>query len=124
MGCFGIGISRLMGIIAEIFSDKDGLMWPENIAPYKTYLVRIGGDKAIDCADKLYDELTGLGIDVLYDDRDVHPGQKFADSELIGVPYRVTVSDRLIETNQYEMVERKNGQKNLLTHQQLLDKLG
>jgi prolyl-tRNA synthetase len=122
MGSYGIGPSRIMGLIAEHFSDDKGLVWPENVAPFKVYLVCIG-DKAIDWADKLYDELTGLGIDVLYDDRDVHPGQKFADSELIGIPYRVTLSDRLIENNQYELVERKNGQKNLLTHQQLIDKL-
>jgi len=123
MGCYGIGISRLMGIIAEIFSDDKGLAWPESIAPFKVYLVRIGGDEAVKCADGLYDELISKGIEVLYDDRDAHPGQKFTDSELIGVPYRITISDRMINDNTYEIVERKTGQKNLLTRQQLLDKL-
>lgn len=124
MGCYGIGISRLMGVIAEIFADDKGLVWPENIAPFKVYLVRIGGDNAISSADKLYDELTNMGIEVLYDDRDVHPGQKFADSELIGIPYRVTVSDRMLDSGEYELVERRDGQKKLLTHEQLLAKLG
>jgi prolyl-tRNA synthetase len=123
MGCYGIGISRMMGIIAEIFSDDKGLVWPDNIAPFKVYLVRIGGDAAIVNADELYDELTAKGIEVLYDDRDVHPGQKFADSELIGVPYRVTVSDRMLDNGEYELAERRDGQKKLLTREQLLAKL-
>ena len=113
-----------MGVIVEKFSDEKGLLWPENISPYKIYLLRIGGDEAISHADDLYEELTGKGFEVLYDDRDIHPGQKFADSELIGISYRVTVSDRLLENKQYELVERKNGQKNVLTHDELLAKLG
>lgn len=123
MGSYGIGPSRLMGIIAEIFADGKGLVWPENIAPAKVYLVRIGGEAAINQADKLYNELIAKGIEVLYDDRDIQPGQKFADSELMGIPYRVTVSDRLLESREYELVERKDGQKMLLTHEQLLAKL-
>jgi len=123
MGCYGLGISRLMGIIAELFADNKGLVWPENIAPFRVYLVRIGGDAAIAHADELYNELTANGIEVLYDDRDVHPGQKFADSELIGVPYRVTVSDRMLDSGVYELVGRRDGQKKLLTREQLLAKL-
>lgn len=123
MGCYGIGVSRLMGVIAEIFADDKGLVWPENIAPAKVYLVRIGGDSAITHADELYNELIEKGIEVLYDDRDIQPGQKFADSELMGIPYRVTVSDRLLATKEYELVERKDGDKRLLTHEQLLAKL-
>jgi prolyl-tRNA synthetase len=113
-----------MGVIVEKFSDEKGLVWPENISPFKIYLLRIGGSEAISHADGLYKELTDKGFEVLYDDRDIHPGQKFADSELIGIPYRVTVSDRMLESNQYELVERKNGQKIVLTHEQLLAKLG
>lgn len=123
MGSYGIGPSRVMGLLAEHFSDDKGLVWPENIAPFKVYLVRIGGDEAIKCADDLYDELTGKGIEVIYDDRDVRPGEKFADSELIGIPYRVTVSDRLIANNEYEFVRRSDGEKIILTRQQLIDKL-
>jgi prolyl-tRNA synthetase len=123
LGSYGIGITRLMGVIVEKFSDEKGLVWPANIAPFKVYLVRIGGEAAVVSADKLYDELTGAGIEVIYDDREAHPGQKFADSELMGIPYRVTVSDRMLETNEYELVERRDGQKMLLTHDQLLAKL-
>lgn len=123
-GSYGIGVTRLMGVIVEKFSDEKGLVWPENISPFKIYLLRIGGSEVASHADGLYKELTDKGFEVLYDDRDIHPGQKFADSELIGIPYRVTVSDRMLESNQYELVERKNGQKIVLTHEQLLAKLG
>lgn len=123
MGSYGIGPSRLMGIIAEHFADEKGLVWPENIAPAKVYLVRIGDDEVTKQADALYDELNEKGIGVLYDDRDVRPGEKFADSELMGIPHRVTVSDRHIVNNQYEYTNRKTGQTALLTHDELLDKL-
>jgi prolyl-tRNA synthetase len=124
MGCYGIGISRLMGVVAEHFSDDKGLVWPENIAPVKVYLVRIGGDAAIQHADELYDELTKKGIEVLYDDRDERPGAKFADSELMGIPYRVTVSDRLLEAGTYEFTPRATGETEVLTRGDLLAKLG
>jgi prolyl-tRNA synthetase len=123
MGSYGIGPSRVMGLIAEHFSDDKGLIWPENIAPAKVYLVRIGGEEAIAHADALYEELTAKGIEVLYDDRDERPGAKFADAELMGIPYRVTVSDRLIGAGQYEFTPRTGGDTILLTRDELLDKL-
>lgn len=124
MGSYGIGPSRVMGLIAEHFSDDKGLVWPENVAPFTVYLVRIGGEAAIAHADALYDELTAKGIEVLYDDRDERPGTKFADAELMGIPYRVTVSDRLLETSQYELTPRTTGETTLLTRNELLVKLG
>lgn len=121
MGCYGIGVSRLMGVIAELYADEKGLVWPENIAPYKVYLINIGNTR--EYADDLYSQLVEAGVEVLYDDRDLRPGQKFADHELIGIPYRVTISDRLLENGNIELVERKNNQPKLLTRGQLLDKL-
>lgn len=123
MGSYGIGPSRVMGLIAEHFSDDKGLVWPENVAPAKVYLVRIGQEQAIQHADELYAELTAKGIEVLYDDRDERPGNKFGDAELMGIPYRVTVSDRLIEAGQYELTPRTGGEMSLLTRSELLDKL-
>jgi prolyl-tRNA synthetase len=120
MGSYGIGPSRVMGLIAEHFSDDKGLVWPENIAPAKVYLVRIGGEEAVAHADALYEELSAKGIEVLYDDRDERPGTKFADAELMGIPYRVTVSDRLIEAGQYELTRRNSGEMALLTRDELL----
>lgn len=119
MGCYGIGISRLMGIIAEHFSDDKGLVWPMAIAPFAVYLVRIGGEEAIKAADELYADLTARGIEVLYDDRDERPGAKFADAELMGIPHRVTVSDRLLADNIYEYTERASGQTRTLTRDEL-----
>ena len=124
MGCYGIGISRLMGVLAEHFSDDKGLVWPVDIAPVKVYLVRIGGEGAVKHADELYNELINKGVEVLYDDRDERPGTKFADSELMGIPFRVTVSDRLIESGKYEFTPRTTGTTEVLTREDLLAKLG
>lgn len=124
MGCYGIGVSRLMGVIAEHFSDEKGLVWPENIAPAKVYLVRIGdSDKTVQTADELYETLQRKGLEVLYDDRDERVGAKFADAELMGIPYRVTVSDRLVEVGEYELTSRKTGASEQLTYESLLGKL-
>lgn len=121
-GCYGIGVSRLVGALAEHFADEKGLVWPVNIAPYKVYLVSIG-KKGVAEADKLYDELQAKGVEVLYDDRDERPGTKFADSELLGIPYRVTVSDRLIEAGEYEFTTRQDGATAILTRDELIAKL-
>lgn len=123
LGSYGIGITRVMGVIVEKFADDKGMVWPENIAPAKVYLVRIGSDEANKHADKLYDELRSQGVEVIYDDRDERPGTKFADAELMGIPYRVTVSDRLIADNKYELTLRKSGETTLLTREELLGTL-
>jgi len=123
VGSYGIGITRVMGVIVEKFADEKGIVWPENIAPYKVYLVRIGGEEATRQADALYEELTAAGISVIYDDRDERPGAKFADAELMGIPHRVTVSDRLIEQGKFEYIERASGQGSLLTKEELFAKM-
>ena len=119
MGSYGIGITRLMGTIVEMLSDDKGIVWPEAIAPYKVYLVSIGEKGAVE-AERLYDELTARGIEVLFDDRDERPGTKFADAELMGIPYRLTVSDRLVEQNKLELTKRLDGQTSLLTASEVL----
>lgn len=124
MGSYGIGPSRLMGLIAEHFADNKGIVWPEAIAPAKVYLVRIGGEAAIEEADRLYELLQSRGIEVIYDDRDERPGNKFADSELLGVPLRVTISDRTLEAGKYEVTTRNSGQTDNLTEEHLLARLG
>ena len=119
MGSYGIGPSRLMGLIAEHFSDDKGLVWPKNIAPATVYLVSIG-QKGSQAADTLYETLTAKGIEVLYDDRDVRPGEKFADGELMGIPYTLTVSDRLVEAGQFELKSRSGDtEAKLLTQDEL-----
>lgn len=123
LASYGIGITRVMGVIVEKFADDKGIVWPEAVAPYKVYLVRIGGEAAIKQADELYEELTSQGVEVLYDDRDERPGTKFADSELMGIPHRVTVSDRLIEAGQYEYTLRTTGDTTQLTHSELVARI-
>ncbi len=105
MGCYGIGISRLMGVIAEKYADEKGLVWPESVAPFKCYLVGIGeaGERE---AEKFY---KGREDKILFDDRDKRPGEKFADSELMGIPYRVVISDKTLAENSAEITERKTG---------------
>lgn len=124
MGSYGIGVTRVMGVIVEKFADEKGIVWPEDIAPFKVYIVRIGGEVAAQEADALYEELSAKGIEVLYDDRDERPGAKFADSELMGIPYRITVSDRLLEQQRYEWTLRATGKTSLLTKDELLAKIG
>lgn len=123
LASYGIGITRVMGVIVEKFADEKGIVWPESVAPFRVYLVRIGGEAAIQHADELYEELTAKGVDVLYDDRDERPGTKFADSELMGIPHRVTVSDRLIEAGEYEYTVRMSGETVSLTRSELFAKL-
>ncbi len=119
MGCYGIGVSRLMGVIAEKFADDKGLIWPENIAPFKFYLIGIG-----EAGEKLASEIyTGHEDVILYDDRDLHPGEKFADYELMGIPYRIVISDKTLAGNQVELSNRKTGKTKLLTIDELASKL-
>lgn len=122
LGSYGIGITRVMGVIVEKFADERGMVWPVSVAPYRVHLVSIGAEGS-KVADKLYDELNQAGITVLYDDRDERPGAKFADAELMGMPSRVTVSDRLVADDKYEFTDRASGDTSLLTHDELIAKL-
>lgn len=119
IGSYGVGVTRMMGVIAEKMSDDKGLVWPENIAPFRAQLVSIGEQGAAE-AERLYAELADKGIEVLYDDRDERPGTKFADAELMGMPWRVTVSDRLVEQGKVELTNRASGETRLLTADELL----
>lgn len=107
MGCYGIGVSRVMGMMAELLSDEKGLVWPMNIAPYQAHIVTLGVDEAvIETGNELYEKLQSDGIEVLYDDRDERAGQKFADADLIGIPYRVTIGSKMAGSGNYEVKAR------------------
>jgi prolyl-tRNA synthetase len=118
MGCYGIGISRLMGVIAEKFADDKGLVWPDTVAPYQYHLIGIG-EKGIAEAEKFYN---GREDNVLYDDRDKRPGEKFADAELMGIPLRIVISDRTLEENMAEITDRKTGKSWTVTLDELFEK--
>ena len=124
MGCYGIGIGRTLAAIVEAYHDNKGIMWPANVAPYQVYLASVGVDKKITKAtDDLYELLQNKNIKVLYDDRDVRPGEKFSDADLIGIPVRVVVSPKTLEENKYEFKLRQQNEAELLTIEQLLAKL-
>lgn len=103
MGCYGMGLSRIMGMIAEVCHDDKGLIWPENIAPFKIHLISLGENEK---SDKVYQELLAQGLEILYDDRDVSAGEKFADADLIGCPYRLVISSKSLAAGGAELKQR------------------
>ncbi len=111
MGCYGIGVSRVMGVVAEKFCDDKGLVWPEAIAPFKYYLAPIG-DAGSKIAEEIYQNHEEQ---ILLDDRDVRPGEKFADAELMGIPYRIVISDKTLAEKSVEVTNRKTGETKLIT---------
>ena len=120
MGSYGIGPSRVMGVIAEKLSDDKGLVWPEEIAPYKYYLIGIG-ENGLKKAEEIYNQAPE---NIIFDDREkARNGEKFADADLMGIPYRVVVSDKTLENNQVEIKNRKTNETELLTLDEFLHKL-
>ncbi|OGL29827.1 prolyl-tRNA synthetase [Candidatus Saccharibacteria bacterium RIFCSPHIGHO2_02_FULL_47_12] len=124
-GCYGIGVSRLVGALAEHFSDEQGLVWPEAVAPAKVYLVRLGEDgEVVKVADSLYEELQKAGVEVLYDDRkEASAGEKFADADLLGIPHRLVVSQKTLEKGKIEHKKRDKKDISLLDKSDILKTL-
>ncbi len=122
MGSYGIGLGRLMGTVVEILSDDKGMIWPVSIAPFKVHLVELSSDntEVKKTAEKIYKELAKNNITVLYDDRDARAGEKFADSDLIGIPLRIIISEKGIEKKEFEVKERKNGNVSVLKEKELM----
>ena len=111
MGSYGIGISRLVGAIIEASHDDDGIIWPESVAPFKVGLINLkaGDEKTTAACDSLYAKLQAAGVEALYDDRDGRAGQKFAEMDLIGLPWQVIVGPRGLEGGVVELKNRKTG---------------
>jgi len=124
MGSYGIGITRLPGVLVEKFSDEKGIVWPVSVAPFAVHLIGLNSDDAEikDWADGIYSALKRRDVEVLYDDRDARPGEKFADSDLIGIPYRVVVSRKTKEEGKFEVVERASGEVVYMTEEELYNK--
>ena len=122
LGSYGIGVTRLMGVIAEKLSDEKGIVWPSSVAPFDIHLVEIsnGDEEVKKSADELYSTLSKNGVEVLYDDRSTSAGQKFADSDLIGIPVRVVVSKKTLAEGKFERVERKSGATDMVDESTLL----
>jgi len=117
MGCFGLGITRLMGVIVEALSDEKGLVWPEAVAPFAVHLISLGKN---DEAEVLYDKLSAQGVEVLYDDRDKGAGEKFADSDLVGIPTRVVISEKSLSAGGVEIKKRTEKESKVISQEELL----
>ncbi len=117
MGCYGIGISRTMGVIVEVSNDDKGIIWPESVAPFKAHLIEL--KKGL--GRELYGRLTKAGVEVLYDDRDLTPGEKFNDADLIGIPWRLVISDKT--KNKVEIKKRGGKSIKLVSHDGIIQQL-
>jgi prolyl-tRNA synthetase len=117
MGCYGIGITRILGAAIEQNFDDKGIIWPESIAPFEVVLCPMGYDRSEavrEAADRLYATLVEAGIDVILDDRGERPGVMFADWELIGVPHRLVIGDRGLKDGKLEYQGRRDAEATLL----------
>ena len=118
MGCYGIGISRLMGVIVEKYNDERGILWPESVAPFRAHLLSLGGADGM----PVYEKLQKAGIEVLYDDRDMSAGEKFAEADLIGIPWRLVVSPKVGE-GKVELKRRNEEKAEVMSVEEAIKKI-
>lgn len=125
MGCYGIGVSRLMGTLVEIFHDEKGIIWPKSVAPFQVHLVSLAKEVSeLAAAEKLYQDLISAGVDVLYDDRtNPSTGEKFADADLIGIPTRIIISKKTLTTNSVEIKLRDSDNSEIILLTETLKKV-
>jgi len=120
MGCYGLGPTRLMGTVVELFSDERGIIWPKEIAPFSVHLVTLGNSDEVKAnGEALYGELTGKGIEVLFDDREESAGVKLKDSDLIGIPLRIVVSQKTLEQGAVEIKKRSEDNAEMVKSEDL-----
>lgn len=122
MGSYGIGLGRLIGTVVETLSDDKGIVWPESIAPFKVHILLLSQDNK-KFADEVYEALRENGVEALYDDRDARAGEKFADADLLGMPYQVIVGNKISDTGLFELKVRKTGETRELSLKDLLNEL-
>ena len=118
MGCYGIGVSRAPAVIAEEHHDEAGLVWPAEVAPFRVHLLTLGGGRnpdVVEAGDRVYEDLRAAGVSVLYDDRDLSPGVKFADADLLGMPMQLVVGARGLARGLVESKDRRSGERHELT---------
>ncbi|MFH1233443.1 MAG: aminoacyl--tRNA ligase-related protein [Patescibacteria group bacterium] len=122
MGCYGIGIGRTMATVVEIHHDDKGIIWPEEIAPYKIHLLALGKDpKVLEQTTKLYDKFCKENVEVLFDDRmNIMAGEKFADADLIGIPYRIVVSEKTLKASGVEIKQRDSQEQKIVKMDQVI----
>ncbi|MCX6766421.1 MAG: His/Gly/Thr/Pro-type tRNA ligase C-terminal domain-containing protein [Candidatus Moranbacteria bacterium] len=121
MGCYGIGLQRLMGTIVELSSDENGIIWPESVAPFQVHLISLGKNEG---AEKIHKDLQKNNIEVLFDDRDdTSAGAKFADADLIGIPWRVVVSEKSLASGGVEVKKRNEKESEIVEIEKLIEKI-
>lgn len=124
MGCYGIGVTRIVGAAIEQNHDDSGIIWPQPIAPFDVVLIAINmhkSDKVRDAAEELYASLQAGGLEVLFDDRDARPGVKFADAELIGIPHRLVISERGLKSGDLEYRHRRDEESRMMKRESALE---
>jgi len=127
MGSYGIGPSRVVGSIVEVHHDEKGIVWPKSVAPFHVYLASLSSkDEAVqaridEVASSLYEDLQAVGVEVLWDERDVRPGNKFADADLIGLPLRLVISEKTLAENNIEWKERHETESKLISIDEILE---
>ncbi len=124
MGSYGIGPGRVMGVIVELFSDEAGIIWPESVAPFKVHLLCLSKEKSlIEKAENIYLELQNIGVEVLFDDRfDLNAGHRLRDSDLLGMPYRMILSDQSLKKGGIELTVRKNGKSEIISLKEVIER--
>ena len=126
MGCYGIGVSRIVAAAIEQNFDDDGILFPESISPFKCYIILInqkGNEQINSEAERLYLELKENNIDVFFDDRDLNPGVKFRDANLVGVPYQLIIGDKVSSDQTVELIKRNNQQKEVIKLNEIINRL-
>lgn len=122
MGCYGIGVTRLLGTIVEVHHDEKGIIWPTEVAPYRIHLIQLGEDDAVKSkVEEVYELLKEKGVSVLYDDRGLSAGAALGDADMIGLPIRVVVSKRTLEQNGFEVKLRSEKESRVVSEEELLD---
>ena len=124
MGCYGIGVSRIVAAAIEQNHDDSGIIWPSSMAPFQLAIIPLNMHKSPEvaqCAEELYQALAAAGVDVLMDDRNERPGVKFADMELIGIPHRIVVGDRALADNNIEYKGRRDADSQLIPRGDILE---
>jgi prolyl-tRNA synthetase len=125
MGCYGIGPGRIMAAAVEQSHDEHGIAWPRSLAPYEVEVVAIGaaGAEAVEIAERVAGDLDAAGLEVLFDDRDLRPGEKFADADLLGCPVRVTVGKKTLEDGSADVLRRSDRSEERVAVESLVDRV-
>lgn len=122
MGSYGIGPARVLGTVVEVLGDEDKMTWPYAISPFNVHLIEIPGEGTSDVAQKLYEKFISSGMDVLYDDRDIRAGEKFAEADLIGIPVRIIISEKSLASGGVEWIDRISGTEKVCSLDDAFDK--